>query len=166
MLYTLGKHQGFGTHFNTYEGQLGVTFDNIKPINLINDKILFNKISAGRKHFGCINDKYELYMLGSNIYGQSALKDDYIFNLTKVGIQYKVYDIKCGGNHTIIKSKNKYYSFGRNKNGQCLLKTPKQLIFKPSEISLDFIKKKIGSNKPIINIIPGIDTNFILQSCV
>ena len=66
----------------------------------------------------------------------------------------------------IIKTINdKYYCFGDNKEGKCLVNTSpnNNIILPPKLISFEYLKKKIGSDKPILDIKVETGETFILQ---
>ena len=107
-------------------------------------------------------------MFGNNDCHQCGIKKRFkIFLPNKLNINInddKIIDIKCGFNHTIIKTiTNKFYSFGSNKNNQlCLTNNNKRKVL-PTLISNEFIKSNTKCDGNIIDIIPGFDNSYILQ---
>ena len=126
-------------------------------------------ISVGVYHVFCLDINGQLYGFGDNQYGQIGLQfEKFADKITKLDVNgYMVDNIKCGGYHNIIKSKNnKYYVCGWNWN-DCLLLKSELLVkfaFKFEEISMDYLYNQLGSNKMIMDIVPGYYETFILQS--
>ena len=76
------------------------------------------QIECGYAHSMCIDTNNDLFVFGSNVYGQLGLGDT---NNRRTVINYPLFsniiDVSKGGNHTFVKtSNNEIYAFGNNKN--------------------------------------------------
>ena len=109
-------------------GQLGrKTNDNYHSSSFkkIKDLSEITRIECGRNHSFCIDINKDLYVFGSNSYGQLGLGDT---NNRNKPIKHpslsNIIDISKGGYNTFVKtSNNEIYAFGSNKNSQFGIKT-------------------------------------------
>ena len=138
-------------------------------LNIIPD-ISVNALSCGKHHIALIANNNGIYTFGNNASSQCGLgnQSKYVSNPTQVRLDFDAdipISIKCGNHHTIIKTlHDNYYSFGLNYHEQCLLNSRRKHIISPTMISINNILSKLNSNKSIINLIPGTDTTYILQT--
>ena len=158
VLYTFGN--------NDFK-ELGTTKYNKYDINRIND-LNIDVITGGSFHLCCLTINKIGYSFGWNEHGQCGTKLNHsgsIAKPTKIDIDSMLYSIKNGRFHTIIKTiNNEYYSCGNNTSNECLLNTSDKSIFKPTKISREHIILNTQFNGEIIDIIPGCNNTFILQS--
>ena len=135
------------------------------PTNVLKGNTI-QSFDCGQDHLGCLTYQNELYMFGSNTYGQCGCKKytkECNFG-NRINITQKMVSIKCGFWHNIIKTKNNnYYAFGVNTNGELLIDKKIKKINNPMLISKQYIYTITQSNKIIIDIIPGYNQTFILQ---
>ena len=158
-------------------GECGVgriTYPNTKAgVNVLNINIKgkVKYISCGCHHIGALTEDSQVYMFGENDGGQCGVNNDgnAVYSPTKLMIPNvdQIIQLKCGGYHTIIKTNtNDYYSFGKNRNNECLLNNfngkPKS-VFIPYSISMEYINKLCGNDKIIVDILPGYKETFILK---
>ena len=161
----LDSHGKVFTFGNNNHAELGVTDSDKKDINELN--IIGDYISGGSFHVGCLTKDNNAYFFGWNNSGQCGsneiTSDQCIYTPTKI-VSHKVNELKCGRHHSIIKTINdKYYAFGMNKHDECLQENFSDKIRKPQQISIKYIKNKIGSDNDIIDFIPACEHTFILQ---
>ncbi|CAD8141905.1 unnamed protein product [Paramecium octaurelia] len=102
-LYTWGQNQAFNIHTN-------------QPQLLKIKKI--NQFSCGEHHMGLIDFNCQLYMCGSNDYGQLGLNCYESFVPQQVLSLEKYDKVKCGLTHTLVLNNGQVYSFGSNKTGE------------------------------------------------
>ena len=139
------------------------------------NNILINTFSPGGSFIGCLTDDNDVYMYGSNHCSQCGIshKDaniicaptNIIRSPTKLNINFKIMDIKCGCLHTIIRSTSgDWYAFGNKVNNRCLSfddsieSTPI-----PTKISIKLLLSKLACDNPIIDLIPTFNQTLILQ---
>ena len=154
-------------------GCLGINSDKLYKrydINRIDLNEKVNQLNGCLAHAGCItNEKNELYLFGYNDHCVCGVYDTpfitAIIKPTKLKFNKKIIETKCAGNFNIFKTiDNQYFSFGRNHNGKCLVETQNDIIYPPQLISLKYLKKKIGSDKPILDICVAMGKTYILQT--
>ena len=97
------------------------------------------RIECGEYHSMCIDANYDLYVFGSNTYGQLGLGDSsYAQEITKHTLLSNIIDISKGGNHSFIKtSNNEIYAFGNNDNSQLGIKTEDEIQLIPIRVFED-----------------------------
>ena len=150
-----------------------------KKVNVIGNNIITNSvnhIATGYEHVGILTNNNKLYMFGRNDDGECGNYDERSNNDTiKVPTQVilnnnsdnNIQSIKCGGYHTIIKTKkNQYYTCGFNKGNRCLMNNEQKYLEKivePTLVSMKYLKANIGSNNPIIDLLPTFASTFIIQ---
>ena len=154
---------------DNYFGQLGIKNNSIKKINSISfakDKV--SMISCGYAFIGYLTQDYNVYMFGYNecyncgLNDKSACDDG---NNIILNNNDKIISVKCGHNHTILKTEsNKYYSFGNNSNKQLLINSIFKNISKPKLISNEYIHKLTKSNAIIMDILPLSIHSYIIQA--
>ena len=147
---------------HNYCNQLGRYGESIECSQINND---IKSFSCGDGFFGYITIKNELYMYGNNDTYQCGLNNN---NICYYGNKIKINNIKsvkCGGFHTILRTKNnKYYSFGCNKSNKLLIKTNQIKVFIPQLISYKYIYDITKSFSFIYNILPSYNNTYILQT--
>ena len=160
---------------------MGCKNDNKKDIcfNEINGYNI-NKINAGSNHFGFVDNKYNAYLFGLNkdLQCNSDSVHSFVEKPKKITLNsvvgciyktyFKMYNIKCGSDNTILKTINDdYYACGNCRNNKSLIKKKYEKNVNCSahfvKIDIEYIKECIGSNNKIIDIIPCLNETLILQ---
>ena len=149
-------------------GQLGIGNRIESRMNKIIMEYNVNIINTGQNHIGIVCDNGYIYMFGDNTYFQCTGDNTSIKSPMKININNnsQCIDVKCGNNHTIIKTlSNNYYAFGKNHLNQCLLheNTSYDFVSQPYCISTSNLLNKLDSKNTIIDILPGYDQTYILQ---
>ena len=127
----------FSTGHN-YHGELGRKTDDsydtsFKKIEDLSDII---RIQCGNDHSMCIDINNDLYVFGSNRYGELGLGD---INDRRSPVRNEfisdIVDISSGGYHTFVKtSSNEIYAFGINRFSQIGIKTEKESQNEPIQV--------------------------------
>jgi len=120
---------------------------NYFQFNLINKNLKWNQISAGYSHSIGLTEEGEVYVWGSNFYGQLGIENSVNEKkLSKVVSlsNKRIVQIVGGGHHThCVTSDGEIFSAGYNGSGQCAIGDNK----KPQ---LSFCKSTLPSNSVAI----------------
>ena len=166
---------GMSVGHNT-SGELGINNHHIKNSVIFREILDGNKIQkldAGYLHIGCLTQMNELYMFGFNRRGQCNTPFHtgkvHKGNKVKLSNNDTIIDVKCGYDHTIIKTYDHdkdlthFYGFGSNYKGQLLIPQNRITFYLPKSISIEYIQKLTKSNKKIIDIMPSWEETFLIQ---
>ena len=130
--------------------------------------LLITDFSCGGNHLGLLNKHTnQLLMIGQNNSYQCGIQSIFDVpicsgNFIKIHNE-SIINVKCGGQHTIIKVKhNKYYAFGSN-NNHALLIEGFPLKSEPTLISNKYVKKFMKIHGKIIDYIPCNTTTYIIM---
>ena len=125
-------------------GQLGRTEDlenfmQIEELGKIEELSDIIHIECGYSNSRCIDVNYNLFVFGSNEYGQLGLGDtDNRYQPVKHPSLSNIIDISKGGQYTFVKtSNNEIYAFGYNDNSQLGIKTENEKQLTPIRVFED-----------------------------
>ena len=169
--YCLDKSGNLYCFGSNHYGQLGIGKREIgwsKNICKISENIT-KTFGIGSRHVGYITRTNTLFMFGHNYCGQCGFgeySDETIYapNILQINESTTIMDIKCGKSHNIITTiKGDFYSFGDNRQQQCLLSKNDDYIKSPQKISIENITNKCGYNGvSIIDLKPSNGSTYIL----
>eukprot|EP01124_Arcella_intermedia_P003041 TRINITY_DN11657_c0_g1_i2.p2 TRINITY_DN11657_c0_g1~~TRINITY_DN11657_c0_g1_i2.p2 ORF type:complete len:320 (-),score=90.01 TRINITY_DN11657_c0_g1_i2:1221-2102(-) len=124
LLDNTGKVYSYGENTT---GQLGVVKVSLKEeikypqlISVLEDQVI-TTIACGGNHSIAITNTSEIWVWGSNKYGQIGLEMKYKMVQVPLKMKWefeKPVFVTCGDYHTLIATENELYSFGKGSNGQ------------------------------------------------
>ena len=181
-----GKNSSFTLNSNNILSSFG---DNNHGLLGINDFIMdcdgyinviqgysFKTMDIMGHHIGCMTYDNNVYLWGKDSFGQCGYqKNGHDLRIPKlldndifVTNEEKIDSIRCGFDHTIIRTVNKqylfeYYSFGNNEDKQLLFNIDTPCMTTPTKISKEYIKYLTKNDEPIIDLIPGCGITFIVK---